>query len=88
MPVQKEALEKVRTAKMTGENFATVIGTLATSLELTGAAETHLTLDYQHDDMEVKPGDMIPVITIGLRQATIPTHLADIKKEDEPQQAE
>lgn len=70
MSVNKEALEKVRTAKMTGESFATIIGTLATSLELTGAAETSLLLDYQGASMVIEEGDLIPSISIGLRQAT------------------
>ena len=69
MPVHKEALEKVRTAKMTGETFAMVIETLVTSLELTGATETSLMLDYQEPGMVIEAGDLIPSISIGLRQA-------------------
>lgn len=70
MSVHKEALEKVRTAKMTGESFAKVIGTLVTTLELTGATETSLMLDYQEPGMVIEEGDLIPTISIGLRQAT------------------
>ena len=69
--VNKDALAKVKTAKMRGESFATVLESLATTLDLTGAAETSITFDYQHDDIEVERGDLVPFITIGLRQATI-----------------
>jgi hypothetical protein len=56
---------------MTGETFVTVLDSLSRSLDLTGATETNLVLDYQSDDMEVERGDLIPSITIGLRQATL-----------------
>ena len=77
--INPSALEKVKTAKMRGESFATVLESLATTLELTGAAETSITFDYQHDDIEVERGDLVPFITIGLRQATIKTLLGEKK---------
>ena len=69
--INKDALEKVKTAKMKGESFATILEDLNLTLEVTGAAETSITFDYQHDDIEVERGDLIPFITIGLRQATL-----------------
>ena len=44
--INPSALEKVKTAKMRGESFATVLESLAATLELTGAAETSITFDY------------------------------------------
>ncbi len=70
MSINQAALAKVREAKMNAESFAKVARHLAGMLELTSASETHITFDYQHDDIEVEPGDLIPYITVGLRQAT------------------
>ncbi len=49
--INKDALEKVKTAKMKGESFATILEDLNLTLEVTGAAETSITFDYQHDDL-------------------------------------
>jgi hypothetical protein len=81
--INEKALDKVRTAKMTGESFAKVAEALDTTLAMTGAAETSMTFDYQHDDIEVVPGDLIPFITIGLRQATLKLPSVDFKNTEE-----
>ena len=83
MPINQAALAKVREAKMNGESFAKVALHIGGLLELTGAAESNLTFDYQHDDIEVEPGDLIPFITIGLRQATIPIAKVKFEAEEE-----
>ena len=69
--INQAALNKVKEAKMTGESFAMVLESVGSMLALTGAAETSMAFDYQHEDIKVERGDLIPVITIGLRQATI-----------------
>jgi hypothetical protein len=56
---------------MSGGSFVKLAKFLESSLELTGAADASISLDYQHDDVEVVPGDLIPCITLSLRQATI-----------------
>jgi len=71
LKINEQALDKIRQAPMTGESFVKLAKSLETTLELTGAAETSLSLDYQHDDVEVVPGDLIPCITLSLRQATL-----------------
>jgi hypothetical protein len=72
LKINEQALNKVRQAtRMNNESFVKLAKSLEQTLELTGAAETSLSLDYQHDDVEVVPGDLIPVITVSLRQATI-----------------
>lgn len=77
MPINQAALEKVKAAKMRGESFAMVFESFGAILDVTGAAEASMTFDYQHDDIEVKPGDLIPFVTVGLRQATIKKFAAD-----------
>lgn len=77
--INKAALEKVKTAKMKGESFATILEDLNLTLDVTGAAETSITFDYQHDDIKVERGDLIPFITIGLRQATMKIAIEDEK---------
>lgn len=69
--INEAAIQKVTEAKMGGEHFAEVMKVMGGMLEVTGAAETQMQFDYQHGDIEVEPGDLIPFITIGLRQATI-----------------
>jgi len=71
LKINEEALNRIRAAKMTGDSFAKVAQTLMDALAVTGAAETNVTFDYQHDDINTEPGDLIPFITIGLRQATL-----------------
>jgi len=71
MKINEQALDKIRQAPMTGESFVKLAESLMGTLELTGAVETSLSLDYQHDDVKVVPGDLIPCITLSLRQATI-----------------
>ncbi len=82
MPINQASLAKVREAKMSGASFAKVVETLAATLLLTGAAETSMSFDYQFKDIEVKPGDLIPFITVGLRQATIPLPKIDFEAEE------
>ena len=72
MKINEPALDKLRQAtRMNSESFVKLSQSLETTLELTGAAETSISLDYQHDDVKVVPGGLIPVITLSLRQATI-----------------
>lgn len=71
MPINTEALERVRTAKFTGENFVEIMEHMCAARDLLGAGDTQFSLDYQGADTDIKPGDMIPVITIGLREAVI-----------------
>jgi hypothetical protein len=81
MSINQAALEKVREAKMSGGGFVNVLEVLAASLAFTGAVETNMTFDYQHDEVDVEPGDLIPFITIGLRQATIKHPIVEVTPE-------
>jgi len=77
VPINQAALEKVHTAKINGGSLAMVLESIGAMRDLTGAAETSMTFDYQHDDIKVEPGDLIPFITVGLRQATIKNFSTD-----------
>ena len=82
MSINRAALAKVLEAKMTGKSFAAIIESIGAMLNFTGASETHITFDYQHDDIEVKPGDLIPFITVGLRQATLSSPKISVEAEE------
>lgn len=71
MPINEQALEKLKAATFTATTFANVMAQMCEARDLLGAGDTQLTLDYQSEDTVVKPGDMIPVITIGLRQGVV-----------------
>lgn len=71
MRINKHALDRVRTARMSGEGTADILLSMAAGASLEGAEGVCLTLDYQREDDPVEPGDMIPVITLTLRPATI-----------------
>jgi hypothetical protein len=86
MPINQAALSKVRDAKTSGKGFASVLEGLAATLILTGAAETSMSFDYQHEDIEVVPGDLIPFITVGLRQATLKLPLVNFDATGKPEE--
>jgi hypothetical protein len=71
MKINKHALDRVRKAPMSGEGTADILLSMAAGATLDGAEGVSLTLDYQHEDDPVGPGDMIPIITLSLRSATI-----------------
>ncbi len=71
MPINEEALGRLKTATFTSTTFAEVMAQICEARDLYGAGDTQLTLDYQSKDTVVKPGEMIPVITIGLRQGVV-----------------
>ena len=68
MPINKAALEKLRAATFNSENFIETMQHMVGIQEMMGASgDTQLPLDYQESGMEVKPGELIPFIIIGLR---------------------
>jgi hypothetical protein len=70
MPINPAALERVKGAKLRPEKVAAILEQLAAVLDVTGAGQTQLNLDYQDPKNSVESGDLIPYITIGLRPAT------------------
>ena len=72
MSINPAALERLRAATFGAKTFVEVMEQMSLARGQFGAGDVSLTLDYQTDGQPVKAGDMIPYITIGLRQATVP----------------
>jgi len=71
MPINEASRKRLEAATFKAETFVTVMEQMCASRDALGAGDTSLTLDYQETGAEVKAGDMIPYITIGLRQAVV-----------------
>ncbi len=71
MPINPQALTRLEEASFTAPVVSRFIGNLAGMLDMTGATNSQIQLDYQHADDTIAPGDLIPFITIGLRPATV-----------------
>jgi len=73
MPINKEALNQLKSAdKLCAQSFVDTMEHMFNIKNAMGApGDAQITLDYQGSDMEVKNGEMIPFITIGLRQAIV-----------------
>lgn len=71
MPIAKEGLIRLRDSLMRGEAVATIFEGMVIGMERLGAPTSHLTLDFQHPDDVLDEGDLIPVITLSLRPATV-----------------
>ncbi len=73
MQLNKAARERLLAAPFTSETFVEVAEQMTEAQERFGTfAPSQLPLDYQHAVDVVEPGDMIPVILIGIRPATMP----------------
>ncbi len=71
MQLNKAARERLLKATFKPETFVEVAGQMIMAQAKFGMfAPSQLPLDYQKDGDEVEPGDMIPVILIGIRPAT------------------
>ena len=71
MQLNKAARERLLTATFTAETFVEVAEQMTEAQERFGTfAPSQLPIDYQRGEDEVEPGDMVPVILIGIRPAT------------------
>jgi hypothetical protein len=71
MRITDEALERIEQSSVSGKTLARIFEQLeAASVDANGIGSC-VTLDFQHPDDKVQSGDMIPVITLALRPATI-----------------
>ena len=71
MQLNKAARERLLGAKFNSATFIEVAAQMVEGQKKFGTfAPSQLPLDYQQDGDEVEPGDMIPVILIGIRPAT------------------
>ena len=79
MSINPAALEQLRAAPFGAQTFVDVMEQMSLARGLFGAGDVSLTLDYQTHGEPVQAGDMIPYITIGLRQATVPADMPQEK---------
>lgn len=71
--LNKSARERLLAAEFTSKTFVEVAEQMVEGQERFGTfAPSQLPIDYQQDGDVVEPGDMIPVILIGIRPATLP----------------
>jgi hypothetical protein len=89
MRVAPDALGRLAGAKFTSETVAQVLDFMRQRAELTGATSSALTFDFQKAEDQVTLDDLIPVLTIALRPATInvstaPEVLRDTKLPQQP----
>ena len=71
MPINQAALDRLKGARLRPDKVAEILEQLSNVRDVFGAGDTHINLDYQEAGAEIKTGDMIPVITIGLRQPAV-----------------
>ncbi len=71
MPINQASLDRLKGAKLRPEKVAEILEQLCAVRDTFGAGDTHINLDYQDAGAPILAGDMIPVITIGLRQPTV-----------------
>ena len=71
MQINEQAMKRLRGSSITPEAFCKTMEQICEANNLFGSGDTQLTLDYQGKEVVVQQGDLIPFITIGLRQAVI-----------------
>ena len=76
MAIHQAALDRFKGATFTVDTFVRVFEQINAAYDEFGPVfdidKLILPLDYQKDGEEVKPDELIPVITIGLRRPTQP----------------
>ena len=71
MPIHHPTFD-LRTAKISGDGLVTILEQMAAGIEMLGATASQLQLDWQQPDDELRDGDLLPVVTLSLRPATVP----------------
>lgn len=71
MQINEQAMKRLRESSITPEAFCKTMEQICDANNLFGSGDTQLSFDYQGRDVVIQPGDMIPFITIGLRQAVV-----------------
>lgn len=70
MKVTPESIARLAGATFTAETVCRVFGFMEAQCEALGANTTSFSFDFQKPEDIVKPGDLIPVLTLSLRPAT------------------
>lgn len=89
MRVSPDALNRLMGAQFNSETVAKVTQFMCEKCNLTGSVSSALTFDFQKQEDPVTHEDMIPVLTITLRPATInvataPEVLRDTQLPEQP----
>lgn len=71
MRIAPDAIARLSGSKFTAETVANVVEFMRQKADLTGAVSSALTFDFQKESDAVTQEDMIPVLTLTLRPATI-----------------
>jgi hypothetical protein len=71
MNINAQHLDRIKQSQMRGEAVATIFEVMAQQMEMLGAQATSYSMDYQRDGDVVGENDLIPVITLSLRPATV-----------------
>ncbi len=80
MQINEQAMKRLRESSITPEAFCKTMEQVCDANNLFGSGDTQLTLDYQSREVVIEPGDMIPFITIGLRQAVVVETEVEVEK--------
>lgn len=71
MKISQAAQTRIRDARLSGEGLSQILEMMAKTADSLGVESAQFAFDYQSADDVVEPGDLIPVITLSLRPATI-----------------
>jgi hypothetical protein len=71
MRIHPEALERLRAAPFTGRSLAEIFEQMHRLSAIDPNCAPSFSLDYQSQADVIEEGDLIPIITIALRPATI-----------------
>ncbi len=71
MQINEQAMKRLRESSITPDAFLRTLEQVCEANNLFGAGNTQLSFDYHGAEVELVPGDMIPFITIGLRQPVV-----------------
>jgi hypothetical protein len=67
MQIQSQALDRIRTASISGERLATLFEGMATETNKSGGVTTTYTIDYENPEEEKDAETWIPQIILVLR---------------------
>lgn len=71
MPINQHALEAIRGAALTGENFAGLFEKMAGSVEIVTSSGGLLILNYIDPQNLPAEGELVPTITLALKPFTL-----------------
>jgi len=86
--IHQKALEAIRNAALTGENFALLFERMATGLAGVASPGGLLVLNYLDPNQMPEEGELVPTITLALKPFTLrqPLRPASRKPKEEPKE--